>query len=1248
MVDVNWSPTEARVDPLQRVRGVESFWRPLAAIPGRASAAAVKLTRKIALAEAASTVANQVLSTAARSSVASSATEAGTSDAPVLTTTGAVPVSAAQAAVTSDAGAIPVIKARAMSPFRLDLASLRSRLAGAPSEAQVLQFPGSTAARRSPLVISLPAPGGNFERFEVWTTPVAAPEVLRAAKMQTYAGRSLDDTGRTVRFDVSPRGLRAMTLGGEGGTYYIDPIYHGDTTSFASYWRTDVLTSEEDAAWRCVVEPADIDTSGDGTSEGALPSAITDDGVAQSGAILRTYRMAVAATGEYTTFHGGQTQALAAIVTSVNRITGLYERDLSIRFTLVANNINIVYTNAATDPFTNQADGAQLTVNDNTIDSVIGSANYDIGHLFATSSGGIAQLNSVGGNSKGRGISGSPSPVNDAFDIDYVAHEVGHQFGGNHTFANCGGSNAGTSVDMEPGSGVTIMAYAGICGSTNLQSNSDAMFHTATVDEIIAFVDGATTANIPARRAATGNAIPDVNVAATTYTIPARTPFELVATGSDANATDTLTYSWEQRDEATSATPVDNSAGTSGPVIRTFNPTTSPNRTVPRLSNLLANTNVTGERLPTASRTLNFRVMVRDNRAGGGAVAYSNTALTVVGNSAGFAVTAPNTAVTWSRGSSVSVTWNNIGTQTNAAMGATNVNITLSTDGGNTWPITLVGNTANDGTETFTLPTSVPNTTTARIRVQPTNNIFFDVSNANFTITGPVAPTAPSVPSLAAASDTGSSSSDRITRLGNASPASALTFSVAGVTSGNTVNLYAGSTLVGSAVAAGTSVNITTDGASSLADGVVSFTAEQVTPGGTSSARSTGVNVTIDTTAPVASLSVGATVRNNAVSNATITYSESVSGVALAGNVSLTADGVPVTVSAPTLSGSGASYVIGGLAAATGATADYALTFTGAGVTDTAGNPAASASLAFARNVINLSTPAPGQSNLVRLDFASNGIAVNIFVNNTTATADFTGWGFSSSQVLRIDGSSGDDVVVVQAPAAGSSYSAALRFVTAGGLDRFEAARGTVRADFDLGPDVLLSAGAGSRLAVSVAQPSARGFNVDDNGTLAYSANLGPVVLTSASVLSVAPLGYVDLANNPLVVRNADASSAAIRELARRFVASVPAAPRGLGSSLATPGTFATIRPAVFANRVAAGVGFFSNYAGIALGADDVLVEPLARTGDTDLSGSVDGSDLRRLIEGFSTARVGWLNGDLDHDGDVDATDFSIYRTVNA
>lgn len=624
--------------------------------------------------------------------------------------------------------------------------TLAGLLAGAPHEEQV-------AVDRSAVELSLPRPDGGFERFRIVESPIMAPELAaKYPEIRTYLGQGIDDPSASLRFDVSQQGFRAQVIGWRG-SYYIDPYQPQDARSYVVYRKADAPDDGEPL--RCGVTgeavPRDLPNF---QSKGAVPKL-------SSGTVRRTYRLAMAATGEYTAFNGGTVaDGLAAIVTTMNRVNGIYERELSVRMVLVANNDLIIYTDGTTDPYTNNNGSTMLGQNVTTLNSVIGSANFDIGHVVSTGGGGVAGLGVVCGSSKARGVTGSGSPVGDPFDVDYVAHEMGHQFRGNHTFNgsgnSCSGGNRNGATAYEPGSGITIQAYAGICAADNLQPNSEDYFHRVSLDEMLTFVTTGAGAGCGTTNA-TGNTPPTVSAPAA-FTIPARTPFELTATGSDANG-DTLTWLWEQFDRGNSA----NTAGSitdvgSGPLFRSFQPTLTPSRVFPSWRYILDNANVapataplpgtttpswlTAEVLPSTNRTLNFRVTARDNRAGGGGTNEASTAVTVVAAAGPFAVTAPNTAVSWAAGSTQTVGWNVAGTTANG-INAANVRITLSLDGGRTWPTQLVASTPNTGSASVLIPANTPASTQARIRVQAVGNVFFDVSDVNFSITG--ANTPPSI-----------------------------------------------------------------------------------------------------------------------------------------------------------------------------------------------------------------------------------------------------------------------------------------------------------------------------------------------------------------------------------------------------------------------------------------------------------------------------------------------------------------------
>jgi subtilisin-like proprotein convertase family protein len=638
-------------------------------------------------------------------------------------------------------------------PVTLDLASLRPVLAAAPMEGSAAAARGTAAS-----VLALPLPDGTTGRFRLVEAPVMAPSLAaQYPQIKTYAGVGLDDPTASIRCDLTPLGFHAQILSERMGTIYIDPVSINDHLHYLSFFRRDMNRAARGGHETCgfvppVNDPALQARQATIEADANLPTA--QRSVQAVGTTLRTYRLALAANREYVMARGGTTtSALASMNTSVNRVVGVYEKELAVRLVLVPNT-NLLITTTA-NAYTNNNGGTMLGQNQTRVDQIIGSANYDIGHVFSTGGGGIAGLGVVCQNGqKARGVTGSPSPTGDAFDIDYVAHEMGHQFGGNHPFnaetGACGGGNRNPLTSWEPGSGSTIMAYAGICGNAdNVQNNSDAYFHTGNFQEIQAEIN--TTSCFVT--AATGNTAPTVTGPVSGRTIPKGTPFRLTAVGQDADG-DALTYNWEEMDRGGNTgtsvlTATNQRANQTDPLFRSFTATSSPTRYFPQLAKIIANaTPVKGEAYPQVARQLKFRCTVRDQHASAalgfivGGVDYTPTiSLTVASTAGPFVVQAPDGpgGPQWYVGSPATVTWAVANTNM-APVSCSNVDLLLSRDNGLTYTDTLAANVPNSGAATFTVPSSILPTTQARVMVHARDNYFFDISNASFSILAPLTP----------------------------------------------------------------------------------------------------------------------------------------------------------------------------------------------------------------------------------------------------------------------------------------------------------------------------------------------------------------------------------------------------------------------------------------------------------------------------------------------------------------------------
>ncbi|MFT6064921.1 MAG: hypothetical protein ACJAQX_000780 [Polaribacter sp.] len=582
--------------------------------------------------------------------------------------------------------------------------------------------------------IKLPNATGSLSSFMIKETSNFDPELQeKFPNIRSYSAQGIDDPTAVAKISLGTDGFHAVIFSGKQETIYIDP-YTKDNITYMLYKRSSL--PKLDAEFKCLVEET-------ATKEFAIAdfSKMANDG------LLRTYRLALVCSGEYAQFHLGASQqnipetatdqvkkaaVLSAMNTSMTRVNGVFERDVSIKLQLVANNEELIFLDSATDGITDDNPDTLLNEVQSICDDKIGDANYDIGHVFSTSGGslsGIARFRSVCiSGAKAQGVTGLGSPVGDAYDIDLVIHEMGHQFGATHTQNN--DCNRVNLAAVEPGSGTTIMGYAGICAPNvkprNPDGTSDDYFHAISIVQMWDFVQSLGTC---AAETNTNNTAPTAN-AGLDYSIPSSTPFKLTGTANDADGLATLTYNWEQQDNEIGIMPPQ-VTNAQGPMFRSLPSKLLPSRYFPNLFTVIAgDTSSTWEVLPAVARALNFSFLVRDNNAGGGSTARDDMKVEIT-EAVAFTVNTPNSAETWDVGSTQIIDWEKSTTDL-APINCLFVNIKLSIDGGLTFPITLKSNTLNDGLEEVVIPNNA--TTSARIMVEASDNIFYNVNTTNFII----------------------------------------------------------------------------------------------------------------------------------------------------------------------------------------------------------------------------------------------------------------------------------------------------------------------------------------------------------------------------------------------------------------------------------------------------------------------------------------------------------------------------------
>lgn len=613
--------------------------------------------------------------------------------------------------------------------YQLDYAGIKTVLNNAPREF-------TPEARQGRCVVTLPMPDGSFEDFSVWETFMMEPAL--AAEMpfvRTFAGESLRHKGMTVHLCHTLRGFNAMIMRPDMSVAFIEVYAWWQDEYYMVYEAQDLPAEAFPQGPRTLVVAPEVLEQ----KPQHFTPAVEERGNTLAPVQLKQYRLIISTTGEFSQDHGGDKQLIfSALMEHLKNINPPYERDFALRFNLVQATLLTIFLDPATDPFFGPDNGALASQNQQALTLMgVPSAAYDIGHVFARGGGGVGGLGVICQNSKWLGCTAGSGSYGPGF-IYVACQELGHQLGGNHTWNRCGGFAEDQRAPLtayEPGSGSTIMSYVGGCGTDNVQGSADLYFHGGSIKEmrkVIDFEAGAQCGTLTP----TANSAPVVTLSyQNNFFIPIGTPFELDGSATDPDG-DALTYCWEEMDLGPE-TPLGTQVASS-PIFRTRPAVANTNRYFPQLSTILNNTTDSRELLPAYTRDLTFRLTVRDNRADGGGIGSAEVAFKAWGGAGPFVVQYPDQLTdSWNIGEYAEVRWD-VANSDQAPVSCSHVNIRLSTDGGLTYPIMLAERVSNDGSHYVLVP-NLP-TTTARVRVDGYDNVFFDISNRNFTIKQPVQP----------------------------------------------------------------------------------------------------------------------------------------------------------------------------------------------------------------------------------------------------------------------------------------------------------------------------------------------------------------------------------------------------------------------------------------------------------------------------------------------------------------------------
>ncbi|OFW03870.1 MAG: hypothetical protein A3H96_04595 [Acidobacteria bacterium RIFCSPLOWO2_02_FULL_67_36] len=364
------------------------------------------------------------------------------------------------------------------SVVRFSKTAFDAALARAPIDAPARAVGG--------VAFSLPMPDGSLARFRVVESPIISAELAADfSEIRTYAGQGIDDPTATTRFGWTPAGFHAIVLS-HGGTSFVDPYVQGNLDYYVAFAKADARRPA--TPFTCLVDGTSSDSAQRTTSD--LPFS--------NGTTLRIYRLAVAATGEYTAAAGGtKALALSRMVTTMCRVNGIYEREIAVRLVMstgtATDSTALIYTDGTTDPYTNDDGSLMLSENQTNLDGVIGTANYDMGHVFSTGGGGIAILRSpCSASYKAMGVTSSPNSTGDAYDVDTWRTKWGTSSAEaiRSTAPACPAPEA-TDRRRTPLKWAAVQRsrpMPGICNPEDLQLHSNDYFHMESLNEITAFL----------------------------------------------------------------------------------------------------------------------------------------------------------------------------------------------------------------------------------------------------------------------------------------------------------------------------------------------------------------------------------------------------------------------------------------------------------------------------------------------------------------------------------------------------------------------------------------------------------------------------------------------------------------------------------------------------------------------------------------------------------------------------------------